>query len=70
MKQEKKQKRVSMPSRYVRVTEREFELIRNEIYAAESASGGMDENAAQEVRMAFKAIQSAEKRNDIKPLQF
>jgi hypothetical protein len=32
-----------MPSRYIRITEREFELIRNEIYSAESASGGMDE---------------------------
>jgi predicted glycosyl hydrolase (DUF1957 family) len=59
-----------MPSRYIRITEREFELIRNEIYSAESASGAMDEDAAHEARMAFKAVQSAEKRNDIKPLQF
>ncbi|MBO1897536.1 hypothetical protein HNW13_017505 [Shewanella sp. BF02_Schw] len=49
-----------MTTRYIKVTEREFELIRSEIYSAEAQAGCMDEDAAEVAYKAFDAVKKAE----------
>ncbi|ENB2053109.1 hypothetical protein D2H34_004576 [Vibrio fluvialis] len=59
-----------MATEYVKLTRKEFDLIREEIYSAESASGGMDEEAADVARKAYDAIKRAEKRNGIEGFEY
>lgn len=54
-----------MATEYVKLTRREFDLIREEIYLSESQSGCMDEEPAEVARKAYDAIKRAEKRNGI-----
>lgn len=57
-----------MGTRYIKITEKEFEAIREEIYSADSASGAMDDDARKDVERAVKAMKAVEKRNGLEPL--
>lgn len=57
-----------MATKYIKVTEKEFDLIREEIYSSASQAGCMDENAALEAEKAMEAVHKVEKRNGFNPL--
>ncbi|MCG6387551.1 hypothetical protein K6U51_12690 [Vibrio fluvialis] len=59
-----------MATEYVKLTRREFDLIREEIYSSESQSGCMDEEPAEVARKAYDAIKRAEKRNGIEGYEY
>ncbi|EKO3414733.1 hypothetical protein N2V14_004085 [Vibrio fluvialis] len=59
-----------MATEYVKLTRKEFDLIREEIYSSESQSGCMDEEPAEVARKAFNAIKKAEKRNGIDGFEY
>lgn len=59
-----------MATRYVKVTERGFNLIREYIYSSESKAGAMDDGPAIEAEKAFNAVKRIEVRNSIEPLSF
>jgi len=59
-----------MAGKYIKVTEREFNLIRHAVYSSESQAGAMDDEPADEAYKAYEAVQKAEKRNGLKPLNF
>ena len=53
-------------SKYVKLTLKEFEWMRQEIESSYSQSGCMDEDAAKVANNAHKALKMAERRNGIK----
>lgn len=57
-----------MATRYIKITEKEFDAIREEIYSAQSAIGAMEDDAQKDVERAVKAMKAVEKRNGLKPL--
>lgn len=57
-----------MTTSYIKVTVKEFDAIREEICSAESALGGMDEDAQKDVERAVRAMRAVEKRNGLEPL--
>lgn len=54
-----------MSAEYVKLTRREFELIRSVIDGEYSAAGGMDEEPQKLAEDAYEALLAAEKRNGI-----
>ncbi len=52
----------------IRMTMRDFDRVREEIYASYSQSGCMDEEPRLQAEKAYASIQATEKRNLIKPL--
>lgn len=57
-----------MATRYIKITEKEFDAIREEIYSAESAIGAMEDDARKDVERAVRAMKAVEKRNGLEPL--
>lgn len=57
-------------SKYVKLTQREFDLISDEIESSYSQHGCMDEEAAERAYKAWKAMQNANKRNGIARKKF
>lgn len=57
-----------MSTRYIKITEKEFDAIREEINSAHSAIGAMDDDASKDVLRAVRAMQAVEKRNGLEPL--
>ena len=51
--------------KYLKITPKEFELIREEIESSYSQAGCMDDEAANVAVEAYKAMKKVEKRNNI-----